>query len=147
MRYAVSLIVASAIILSLIACNRSTPTVPAPVIVVVTASAPEASATPIVCTANPPGLTLDVQAGGFNSVQVVGRGFKSGEQLLLVFTAKTATHRTEIEDRPIQGVKADGTFSWDETLTPPTGAEGSGVIWNVAVIHSRGVACATVKVL
>jgi hypothetical protein len=136
-----------AITVSLAACNQSISSVPTPAIVKVTVLPPETSPTPIVCTDNPSGLTLDVQTGGFHRVQVVGQGFKAGEPLLLVFTAKTATHSTKTEARPAQGVNEDGTFSWDETLMPPTGAEGSTVIWNVAVVHSRGVACMTVKVL
>jgi hypothetical protein len=135
-----------AIVLGLVACNQSIASVPTPAITVVTAL-PPASPTPLVCSENPAGLTLDVQTGGFYRVRVIGRGFKPGERLLLVFTAKTATHSTKIEARPVQGVNADGTFSWDETLTPPTGAEGSAVTWNVAIVHSRGVACTQVKVL
>jgi hypothetical protein len=146
MRYIALTVVGFGIAVSVAACNQSGASVPTPAIVQVTALPPEASPTPIVCTGNPSGLTLDVQTSGFQRVRVVGRGFKSGESLLLIFTASTAMHSRRIEARPAQGVNADGTFAWDETLTPPADAEGSPVIWNVAVIHSRGVACATIKV-
>lgn len=147
MRYIASLVAGFGIALCMGACSHSMSSEPTPLMVQVTVLPPEASPTPIVCTDNPVGLALDVQTGGFHLVRVVGRGFKAGEPLVLVFTAKSATHSTKAEVRPAQGVNADGTFSWDETLTPPTGAEGSGVIWNVAVVHSRGVACTTVRVL
>jgi hypothetical protein len=141
------LIVAFAIALSLLACNQPATFASTPPIVKVTELAPEVSTTPIVCTDNPSGLTLDVKTGGFHQVRVAGQGFKPGESLLFVFTAQSAAHRVRQEARPIQGVNADGTFSWDETLTPPSGSQGSAVIWNIAVVHSRGVACTTVQVL
>ena len=146
MRYIALMVVGFGVAVSIAACNQPGASVLTPAIVQATALPPEASPTPIVCTGNPSGLTLDVQSGGFQHVRVVGRGFKAGEPLLLVFTAKTGTRSAKIEARPAQDVHADGTFSWDETLAPPMGAEGSPVIWNAAVIHSRGVACATIKV-
>ncbi len=147
MRYIALFVVGLGIATNLVACNQSIPPDPTPAIVRTTALPPEASATPIVCTDNPSGLTLNVQTSGFQHVQVVGRGFIAGEPLLLIFAARSAAHSSKHEARPAQGVNADGSFSWDETLRLPAGAEGSAVTWNVAVVHSRGVACTTVKVL
>ena len=146
MRCIALLITGISIALELVACVQPTASVPTPAIAVVTALPPAASPTSVVCTENPSGLILDVQSGGFYRVRVAGRGFKPGEQLLLVFTTETAAHNRRIEARPAQGVDSDGNFAWDGTLGPPVDNGYSVRIWNVAVVHSRGVACKTVEV-
>jgi hypothetical protein len=133
-----------AVAMSLAACGQSAVSVPTPVIVT-TVLPPRGSPTPAACTINPEGLTLDVQAGGFHQVRVVGRGFVAREPLFFVFSAATETNSQTVEVRPAKGVGEDGAFSRDETLTPGPDASDP-VVWSVAVVHSRGVACSTITV-
>jgi len=133
------LVVASAIAVSLVACSQSTPAV------TVTVGSPPPPPTTIVCTENPVGLVLDVHSLGSQGLRVIGQGFEPGEQLHLVFTAETETTEARrsirLELRPAQSVKADGTFLMEGTLLPRNG----DMMWHLAVVHSRGVACITFK--
>jgi len=133
------LVEACAIAASLVACSQSTPAV------TMSVRPPPPSPTAIVCTENPVGLVLDVHSLGSQGVRVIGQGFEPGEQLLLVFTAETETtegrRSIRLELRPAQSVKADGTFLIEGTLLP----RNSDMMWHLAVVHSRGVACITFR--
>jgi hypothetical protein len=115
------------------ACNQ--PEVP------VTVEAASLSPTPLECTVNPPGLGLQVDSSGNRWVMVRGEGFRSGEELVLVFSAEVDTpsgHKAlRHEVRPAQTVGEDGAFTWEETMQPLDG----NTTWNLAVVHAQGVAC------
>jgi hypothetical protein len=117
------------------ACNQPEPPV--------TVEPASPSPTPLECTDNPPGLGLQVDSLGNRRVVVRGEGFRSGEELVLVFSAQvdTPTEQKELrhEVRPAQPVGKDGTFTWEETMQPLDG----NTTWNVAVVHAQGVVCVT----
>jgi len=98
------------------------------------------------CTENPEGLALHVRSVGHRRVMVSGEGFQPGEELLLVFSAEvnTPTGREALrhEVRPVQSVRDDGTFTFEETMQ----VISSNAIWTLAVVHLRGTACVTFTV-
>jgi hypothetical protein len=123
------------------ACNQ--PELPAAVEPPVTVEPASLSPTPLECTDNPPGLGLQVDSLGNRRVMVRGEGFRSGEELVLVFSAQVDTpsgHKAlRHEVRPAQTVGEDGSFAWEQTMQPLDG----NPTWNLAVVHARGVACVT----
>jgi hypothetical protein len=147
MRRIVTLFSALTMSVSLVACNQPTPPTPG---VTVEVLPPPSSPTPIVCTENPPGLTLAVQSNvtpsGTHQVRVAGQGFEPGEHLIIVLSAETETHATRLEASLAQGVNPDGTFTLNESLTPPPNDVSGQTSWNLAVVHQRGVACMTFTV-
>ncbi len=123
------------------ACNQ--PELPAAVEPPVTVEPASLTPTPLGCTDNPPGLGLQVDSLGNRRVMVRGEGFRSGEELVLVFSAQVDTasgHKAlRHEVRPAQTVGEDGVFNWEETMQPLDG----NTTWNLAVVHAQGVACVT----
>jgi hypothetical protein len=102
------------------------------------------SPTPFTCTPLPEGMTLDLNPVSSTLVEIVAQGLQPGEEITVVFTAKSPGHGKMIEDRGIL-IGSDGRYSSQEILNPiPRSDENH---WEVSVIHSRGVACAEVTLL
>jgi hypothetical protein len=107
-----------------------------------TVEPPAPTPTPVVCTDNPDGLSIDVRRTTGRTVEVVGEGFEPGEQVRVIFTAQEETidgtrgHRLEAE--PVTPVSPEGTFAFDEALPEVR----RGTLWHLQVVHSRGTACA-----
>jgi hypothetical protein len=124
-----------------VACNQPEP--PVAVEPPVTVEPASLSPTPLECTENPPGLGVQVDSLGNRRVMVRGEGFRSGEELVLVFSAQVDTpsgHKAlRHEVHPAQTVGEDGAFTWEETMQSLDG----NTTWNLAVVHAQGVACVT----
>jgi len=108
----------------------------------VTVFTPGPTSTPIVCTQNPEGLLLEIQILGKGRIRIIGSGFLPKERVFVsAFGETTRTdgspvgQSTEYETT----VSADGSLSRLHDFEPVSGPAK----WRVAVVHSRGVACAS----
>ena len=100
------------------------------------------SPTPILCTVNPAGLFLELQVLGTGHVRVVGSGFSSNEKVFISIQgdARLSDGTTAAQGREYQTtVDADGNYVAQHEFDPMEGP----ATWDVAVVHSRGVACAS----
>ena len=124
---------------SLGACDPLGPeSTPPPVTVFI----PGPTSTQIVCTQNPEGLLLEIQILSKGRIRIIGSGFLPNERVFVsVFGETTRTDEspvgqsTEYETT----VSADGSLSQSHEFEPESGPAK----WRVAVVHSRGVACAS----
>jgi hypothetical protein len=99
------------------------------------------SPTPFTCTALPDGMTIELIPLSSTLVEIEVQGLQSGEEITTVFTANVPG-RNKVIKNPGIVVGADGHYTSQEILRPIS--EESENHWKVAVIHSRGVACAEV---
>lgn len=111
---------------------------------VVEATAFLPTATPVLCTPSPAGLTLKVTPTTPTSVLVEMQGLGPGETLTLLFNSMVpGSHFSQTEEHPLQPVDANGSFSYEVLgLRPLPGSTVNE--WHVQVVHSGGVACTRV---
>jgi hypothetical protein len=108
--------------------------------VTVETATPEPSATPVVCTSIPPGMSLDVNPLPPSKVEIHVEGLLEGEvPVVLLQLLNTPGHFYQLEETAAQPVGREGIY---ETVLPvSTPPFSNSTLWKVAIIHARGVAC------
>ncbi len=101
---------------------------------------PEPTATPVVCTSLPPGMSLGVNPVSPEKVEIHVEGLLEGEvPIVLLRLLNTPGHFYQLEEKATQPVSQEGIY---ETVLPAfTPPFSHSTLWEVAVIHARGVAC------
>jgi hypothetical protein len=104
---------------------------------------PGSSPTPMVCTQNPPNLSLRVTLGEirkdpvyFQNVLIDGTGFPPSEPVALTVDGHGPSH-TFRREAPQFPVEADGSFSDSISLQ----LDDPVMSWQVFVVHKDGIAC------
>ena len=105
---------------------------------------PSPSPTPINCSQNPPGISLQAILGqkrigrgaSFENFRIEGKGFVPGEKLLIVIEGHGLSHGDRLESIDFP-VGSDGSFVQREELQ----LLEPNMSWQVFVVHQRGVAC------
>lgn len=101
---------------------------------------PEPTATPVVCTTLPPGMSLDVIPVPTSKVEVHVEGLREGEiPIILLQLLNTPGHFYQLEERATQPVSREGIYKTVLPVSTPPFSHST--LWRVAVIHARGVAC------
>lgn len=106
---------------------------------------PSPSPTAIVCTQNPPNLSVRVALGLkttrrnqlYQDIVVEGHGFLQGEKVDLVLNGYSDTGSgSRIEAG--RHVDTEGNFAYEDSLP----LDEPNMRWRVVVVHQRGAACA-----
>ena len=108
----------------------------------VTELPPEAMPTPIACTADPAGLTIRILIVGPGHVRVEAEGLLPNEPVFVRIhgvTESSSGARDEHTQESQTVTNEIGALSAALQVEPSAGAS----MWDVAVVHSRGVACAS----
>jgi len=89
-----------------------------------------------------PGVNLDVVPLSSSSIRVKVTGLKPGEHVTFVFYSEAAGQTFKIESNPLEDADDNGSIEYIEGgLDRISG--GQFKEWQVQVIHSSGIACAT----
>ncbi|GAB4581324.1 MAG: hypothetical protein Fur0022_40710 [Anaerolineales bacterium] len=111
---------------------------------------PEATPTPIACSKNTSAVNIQVEPETPNKAQIIISGLEPGEKIIIVYERnlpdtdwRIAKGRTVVElTKPIGD---DGTFQDVMSGLNPL-EDVFPNEWNVKVVHSKGVTCATFEV-
>ncbi len=103
---------------------------------------PGPSPTPLVCTPNPPGLslqaTLGAKEGIFQSIHLVGKGFDPNATVFMAIEGRGTNQSIRLET-PNFRIKSDGSIDYFESLQ----ADEPNMTWQVFIVHRRGIVCVT----
>lgn len=99
---------------------------------------PEPSPTPAVCTPLPEGMALTVTPLTDTKVSLELTGLSPGESLYIIYRWDGIDGSTQIEDYDLPPVGENGRYTQTQNLQSP---EAESRIWQIKVIHRRGVAC------
>lgn len=90
------------------------------------------------------GVNLDVVPLSSNSIRVKITGLKPSEHVTFVFYSELAEQTFKIESSPLEGADNNGSIEYIEGGLDKA-SEAHFKEWKIQVIHSRGVACATIN--
>lgn len=108
----------------------------------------ESTGTFVISTATPDclhaeGVTLEIRRISDTKVTLLISGLQPGEAPYITYYASQGgSSRGGASGFSVKGADAQGKFSADLGLLPPDGY--ASAIWDIRVIHSRGLECATV---
>jgi hypothetical protein len=128
-------------------CAKSASDEAKPVMVVTKISTQQPSTTLPACSNITVGPVVGVQlsTAQSNTVDLVMDGFTPGESLVLLFQTKVNNNTYTHESRPVAAVDKAGKLSYDIRLTLPE-KQLIETVWDVRVVHSRGVVCTSVSI-
>lgn len=90
-----------------------------------------------------PGVNLEALSTTAGEINVKITGIEPNERVTFVFYSEAAGQTFKIESNPLEGADSNGSLEYIEHLGQIS--ESTLKKWQVQVIHSRGVACATVN--
>jgi hypothetical protein len=124
------------------ACHQQAAATEIPVVEVSTGTFEVPTATPDCQPAN--GVTMDIQRLSDSKLTLRISGLQPGEIPYIIYsTASARASRMITSGYAVTGASADGKFTIDQAgLIPPEGE--TSATWDIRLIHSRGVECATI---
>ena len=90
-----------------------------------------------------PGVTLETRRVSDSMVEMHASGLEPGELPFVIYSTFSNTGGTMVELNYTRGADENGEFSFDLSELMPHKGQTS-TTWDIRLIHSRGVACATI---
>ena len=133
------------IVMGLASCRTTTPQqgmVPSIISTqeVQVATLPPMTITPPLLCKPAPNVNLEATFLSESKIHIKIIGLKPSEHITLIFYAEDVGRTYKIESTPLEGANAQGVFEYTEY-----GLDKSFKEWQIQVVHSDGIACATTK--